>query len=73
MQVTEVRKRVLGREHPDTLSGMFNLARAYHLQGKKHMAIELQTEVVRGFEVAIGFDHPNTKDAKETLHIILSK
>ena len=35
-QVLEVRKRILGEEHPDTLKAMFNLAISYSDANEKH-------------------------------------
>lgn len=46
MQVTETKKRVLGHEHPDTLSSMANLASAYRNQGQWKKAEELFLQVV---------------------------
>ena len=34
VKVFETRERVLGPEHPDTLTGMANLAAAYRNQGR---------------------------------------
>jgi Tetratricopeptide repeat len=41
VQVMETRKRVLGKEHPDTLTSMANLASTYGNQGRWKEAEEL--------------------------------
>ena len=47
MQVMETRKRVLGQEHPDTLSSMANLAFTTKDQSRKEEAIEVMVECVQ--------------------------
>ena len=46
VQVTEMRKAVLGEQHPDTLSGMPNLAATYRNQGRWKEAEELEVQVM---------------------------
>jgi hypothetical protein len=48
VQVMEMRKTVLGAEHPDTLASMNNLASTYKKQGRWKEAEELE---VHSFEV----------------------
>ncbi|EIW80071.1 hypothetical protein CONPUDRAFT_155439 [Coniophora puteana RWD-64-598 SS2] len=43
-QVLEARKRVLGPEHPSTLTSMANLASTLWQQGKLDEAEELETQ-----------------------------
>lgn len=45
VQVMETRKKVLGEEHPDTLTSMHNLALTYQKQGRRKEAEELQVQV----------------------------
>jgi hypothetical protein len=45
-EVTERRKRVLGAEHPSTLTGMDNLAATYSNQGRSKEAEELEVQVM---------------------------
>jgi tetratricopeptide (TPR) repeat protein len=45
VQVLETRKRVLGLEHPDTLTSISNLALMYRDQGRWAKAEELQVQV----------------------------
>ena len=42
----ETRKRVLGQEHPDTLTSMANLASTYRSQGRWKEAEELEVQVM---------------------------
>jgi uncharacterized protein YpmB len=44
-QVLDIRKRVLGLEHPDTLTSMANLASTYSAQGQWKKAEELKVQV----------------------------
>ncbi|KAF1816974.1 hypothetical protein P152DRAFT_386954 [Eremomyces bilateralis CBS 781.70] len=47
VQVMETTKRVLGTEHPSTLTSMGNLAETYKAQGRDAEAISLLRECVR--------------------------
>jgi hypothetical protein len=55
VQVMETRKRVLGEEHPSTLTTMNNLAWT------------LMSECHRLLKQKLGVDHPNTTSSFETL------
>ena len=46
VQVIETSKKVLGQEHPDTLTSMSNLASTYRNQGRWKEADELEVQVV---------------------------
>ena len=67
MQVMETRKRVLGLEHPDTLTSMNNLAWKFWSLDLKKEAIQLMSEVVQYRQKKIGSDHPNTVQSIHTL------
>ena len=56
----ETRKRVLGQEHPSTLTSMANLAMTYLRQGRRTEAKELQVEAVNQLRTTLGEDHPFT-------------
>jgi tetratricopeptide (TPR) repeat protein len=56
----EVRRRVLGPEHPDTLQSMNNLAVLYNKQGKHTQAEALFTQVLEPVRRVLGKDHPDT-------------
>ena len=60
VQVMETFKRVLGQEHPDTLTSIANLAMTYMSQGRRTEAKELQIEAVNRLWTTLGEDHPST-------------
>ena len=63
----ETSKRVLGLEHPDTLTSMNNLALNYWKQNQRNRAIQLMTEVVQLRREVIGSDHHSTRDSIRAL------
>ncbi len=67
MQVMETRKRVLGHEHPDTLTSMNNLAWTFWSLDRKKEAIQLMSEVVQYSEKRKGSDHPHTV---QSIHVL---
>jgi hypothetical protein len=67
MQVMETRKKVLGQEHPDTLTSMNNLAFTLKSQGCDVDAIELMVKCVRLRKKILGMDHPDSQSSIETL------
>ena len=60
MQVMEISKRVLGEEHPDTLTSMANLASTYQNQGRWKEAEELEVQVMKTSKRVLGEEHPFT-------------
>jgi tetratricopeptide (TPR) repeat protein len=60
VQVIEIRKRVLGEEHPATLTSMHNLALTYGDQGRWKEAEELQVQVIEIKKRVLGEEHPDT-------------
>jgi hypothetical protein len=60
VQVMQMRKRVLGDEHPDTLTSMGNLASTYRNQGRWQEAEELEVQVMQTTKTALGDEHPDT-------------
>ncbi|KAF8193480.1 hypothetical protein K438DRAFT_1969385 [Mycena galopus ATCC 62051] len=58
--VMERRKRVLGEEHPDTLTSMGNLASTYWSQGRWKDAEALQVVVMEMRKCVLGEEHPDT-------------
>jgi hypothetical protein len=58
IQVMETYRRVLGEEHPDTLSTMNDLAFTMKEQGRKEDAIKLMIEYVQLRERILGLGHP---------------
>jgi tetratricopeptide (TPR) repeat protein len=60
MQVMKTRKRVLGDEHPDTLSSMDSLALTYSSQGRWKEAEELRVQLMQMMKRVLGDEHPHT-------------
>ena len=60
VQVMEISKRVLDKEHPDTLSSMANLALTNQDQGQWKEAEELGVQVMEIRKRVLGKEHPNT-------------
>jgi hypothetical protein len=54
----EMSKRVLGDEHPDTLTSMGNLALTYSNQGRWKEAEELEVQVIETRKRVLGDEHP---------------
>ena len=59
-QVVESRERVLGAEHPSTLTSMANLASTYWNQGRWKEAEELQARELDICSRVLGAEHPDT-------------
>ena len=53
-------KRVLGPEHPDTLTSMANIASTYRSQGRLEEAEELNVQVMETRKRELGLEHPDT-------------
>jgi tetratricopeptide (TPR) repeat protein len=60
IQVLEMRKRVLGPDHPSTLASMAALASTYKEQGRWNEAEKLYMQVVETRKAVLGPDHPST-------------
>ncbi|KAA6408365.1 MAG: hypothetical protein FRX48_08107 [Lasallia pustulata] len=56
----EMRTKLLGTEHPDTLSSMRNLALTYSLQGLWKEAEKLRAQVLEIRKRVLGAEHPDT-------------
>jgi hypothetical protein len=63
----ETRKRVLGEEHPDTLTSMNNLALTFKDQGRNDDALKLMTECLSLSKRILGDSHPDTVARSETV------
>ena len=66
-QVLAERERVLGADHPDTLTVRNNLAGAYYSVGRFGEAIELYEQVLAEYERVLGADHPDTLTVRNNL------
>ena len=67
VQVMETRKRVLGDEHPDTLTSMSNLALTYRNQGRWKEAEALQVKELGICSRLLGDEHPDTLTSMNNL------
>src|SRR5277367_1890312 len=59
VQVMDMRKKLLGAEHPDTLSSMGNLASTYLNQGRWNEAEQLEVQVFEMRKKLLGAEHPD--------------
>ena len=62
-----MRKRVLGAEHPDTLTSMGNLELIYGNQGRWKEAEELEVQVMETRKRVLGAAHPDTLTSMKNL------
>jgi Tetratricopeptide repeat len=60
IDVMELSKRLLGAEHPHTLTSMTNLAATYGEQGRWNEAEKLQVDVMELRKRLLGSEHPHT-------------
>jgi hypothetical protein len=65
--VIEMRKRVLGAEHPDTLTSMNNLAFTWKRQDKDKQALKLMEQCVALRSKTIDTNHPHTLSSRTVL------
>jgi serine/threonine protein kinase/lipopolysaccharide biosynthesis regulator YciM len=63
----ETRTSELGRDHPDTLRTITNLATSYRHAGQFDQAISLRTEVLKSQQATLGADHPDTLSTMNSL------
>ncbi|KAI0864540.1 kinesin light chain 1 [Xylaria cubensis] len=66
-QTLRLRKEVLGREHPDTLSSMNNLGNAFNNQGKYKEAEEIYRKTLELRKKVLGKMHPDTLGSMNNL------
>src|ERR1017187_7101044 len=66
-RVLEVRTRVLGEKHPDTLTAMNNLAGTLSAQGDHPGARRLQERVLEAMTRVLGEEHPATLTSMSNL------
>ena len=60
-------ERVLGLDHPDTLTSRNNLANAYQAAGRLDEAISLHEQTLADYERVLGPDHPSTLQSRNNL------
>jgi len=66
-QTLAARERVLGPDHPDTLTSRNNLANAYQAAGRTDEAITLHEQNLTARERVLGPDHPDTLTSRNNL------
>ncbi|MBP7853906.1 MAG: tetratricopeptide repeat protein, partial [Candidatus Microthrix sp.] len=66
-RVVEDSERLIGVDHPDTLTARANLAASYRQAGRTNDAITLLQEVVDRQDGVIGPDHPDAVAHREAL------
>jgi tetratricopeptide (TPR) repeat protein len=67
LQALELRKRLLGTEHPDVALSLNNLAYLYYSQGRYTEAEPLYLQALEIAERQLGANHPNTSTICENL------
>jgi tetratricopeptide (TPR) repeat protein len=68
----EVREKVLGREHPDTLTSVSQLGTVLERQGKYKEAEAMHQRALEGREKVLGREHPDTLTSVSNLGLVLS-
>ena len=66
-QTLEIRRRVRGPEHPDTLSTLSDFASMYQRQGKYALAENPAAQALTGKRHTLGPEHPDTIDSASAL------
>ncbi len=61
------RRRVLGEEHPDTLTGAAHVAASLSSQGKHAEAERILREVLGAKRRVLGEEHPDTLTSSNTM------
>jgi hypothetical protein len=67
MHAMNAQKRLLGEEHPNTLTSMNNLALTYHHQGRWDEAEFLLVQTAHSLRRKFGDDHPMTLEVQVRL------
>ncbi|KAH8744696.1 hypothetical protein F5882DRAFT_313069, partial [Hyaloscypha sp. PMI_1271] len=62
--------RMLGQEHPSTLTSMGNLASTYRNQGRWKEAEDLEVQVMETSLRVLGAEHPDTLTSMNNLTFI---
>ena len=66
-KVLDTRNRILGMDHPDTITAMANLTATYRNMGKFTEAEKLDVQVLDASNRILGVDHPGTITAMANL------
>ena len=65
------REKVLGKEHPDTLTSVSNLALILEYQGMHEEAEAMNRRALNGYEKVLGRKHPHTLTSVNNLVLVL--
>lgn len=69
----ETSRRVLGEEHPSTLTSMANLASTYRSQGRWAEAEQMFVQVMETRKRVLGEEHPDTLGSMNNLAFALKE
>jgi tetratricopeptide (TPR) repeat protein len=69
-QALELRKRLLGEDHPDVATSLNNLALLYESQGRYDQAEPLYLQALNICERRLGLDHPHTVTVRKNLEAL---
>jgi hypothetical protein len=72
-EVLGVQRRVLGEEHPDTLTSAGNLAMSFAYQGKYAEAEEMLQAALAAQQRVLGSAHPDTLSIAKSLEVVRSE
>jgi tetratricopeptide (TPR) repeat protein len=68
-EVLQLRKRMLGESHPDTLTSIHSLAICYNLAGRRSEALQLAEQVLHLRKMVLGESHPDSLTSMHSLAI----
>lgn len=71
LKAFEERERILGMEHPDTLTSLSDLAAIFEQQGKYAAAEKMERRALNGREKVLGKEHPDTLTSLNNLALTL--
>jgi tetratricopeptide (TPR) repeat protein len=71
--VIQLREKVLGVEHPDTLQTCSNLAGCLRAEAKMQEAKAFAQRAAEGAQKVLGPEHPDTKKYEQLLRELLAK
>ena len=66
-EAVDLRRNLLGADHPSTLTSIANLASTYRNQGQLEEAEKLEVQVMETLKTKLGADHPDTLNSMYNL------
>ena len=72
-QALEIRRKVLGEEHPDTATSLNNMAILCFYEGNLQMAETFMKRAFMIYDKILGSQHPDTESARNSLEVIKQK